>query len=153
MRAPALGIAICALIGIYAVIWRVLTPLGRAEFERYAVAICMVIAAAMYMFIVVSFWWARKNALNAAFAAKHLLWGLFVILFALPNAIGVIWNRAPYALNRPKNHYALFDIPASIRTALWIGIALSSMGVIYEFFQANWDGPIWRPVPRWKGRK
>jgi hypothetical protein len=152
MRASVAAVLICALIGLYVVIWQVLTPLGRAEFERYAVAICMVVASVMYAFIVVSFIWARKTGLNLAFAAKHLLWGAFVILFAIPNALGVIWNHAPYQLNRPPNPYSLYDIPAGIRTALWIGIAMSAIGVIYEFYDANWDGPIWRPIPRWKAK-
>ena len=143
---------IAILIGIYIVIWQLLSPLGRAEFERYSVAICMIVAAVMYLFITVSFRWARKTPLNYAFAAKHVLWSAFIILFSLPNALGVIVHHAPYQLNTPHNPYSLYAVPAGIRTLLWIGIALTSVSVIREFYEANWDGPIWRPVPRWKAQ-
>lgn len=150
MRPSTAILTICAAIALYAVIWHELTPLGRAEFERYAVAACMVVATVMYSFVGISIIWARKTALNIAFAAKHIFWGLLVVLLAMPNAIGVIVHSAPYQLNTPHNPYSLYTVPASVRTAIWIGIALSAAAVIWEFYETNWDGPVWRPVPRWK---
>lgn len=134
---------------IYAVIWLVMDQRQQLVFERYAVLTMELIACLFYGVLIVAFYEAQKTRLNLALAIQKLFWWLLITFLALPTAIGLVTRVAPS--RAVSNPYALWNVPAWLRTYIWIGLAVSLIGVLWEFYRANWGTdphPTWPQVDR-----
>lgn len=138
------AIVIGLLTLAYTIFW--LTTSGKTQelFERYAVAVCTVLGIIMGGFISVAFIAAQKTRLNFACFVLCLAIAMLFGLSIAPNSLGVLWYHAPTGLNRPRNEYALFVIPAWLRVWMFLIFTAAMAGVIVEFYKANWIGPLWR---------
>lgn len=129
---------VVALHIIYAALWIVMDGRQRLVFERYAVLSMELIACLFYGVLIIAFYEARKTRLNVALAVQKFFWWLLITFLALPTALGLVTRDAPY--RTVSNPYALWIVPAWLRTYIWIGLAVSLIGVLYEFWATNW-GP------------
>lgn len=139
---------VLALHVAYAVLWLAMSHDQRHTFERYAVAGAEVTAFVFYLVLIVAFYEAQKTRLNVALAVQKFYWWLLIGALALPVALGAIYYGAPF---RDGSPYALFNAPAWLRTYIWLGLAISLIGVLYEFWRANWGTepePAWPQVER-----
>lgn len=133
----------------YAALWIAMSPYQRLVFERYAVLSMEAIACLFYGVLIVAFYEAKKTRLNLALAIQKLFWWLLITFLALPTAIGLVTRDAPY--RTAINPYAIWTVPPWLRTYIWIGLAVSLIGVLYEFWRANWgEDATWPEIERRK---
>ena len=149
----ALGRAVwrvTALVVLYVLAWHLMSPTWHDRTERYAVAASVLLLAAVGIGLVVAFVDAEWTRLNWAFMALFLMIGIFAVVLGAPATLGVIVNDAPLELNRVRNPYELWHVSAELRTAIWIGLALSAAGVGREFLAANYVRDGWRIHRRYR---
>lgn len=120
----------------YAVFWIVLGAHSEMIVERWAVAIAATVLTLGYCVLVVGFWRARKSRLNIALAVNKFYLLLLFGVLTLPILWGVIYYDAPYR----ENPYSFWVSPPWLRTYIYMGTSISVIGVLYEFWRANWGG-------------
>src|SRR5690242_5787180 len=101
----------------YAALWLLMDGGQRRTFERHVVPGAEITAFVFYLILIVAFIWAKKTRLNFALAIQKFFWALLIGVLALPFALG--W----------------WTPPAWLRTYIWIGLTISLIGVLYEFYR------------------
>lgn len=116
--------------------WRILPERYELQAERYAVTIAITIAFLSYCVLALAYWRARKTKLNTSLAFNKGYWALLIGLLILPGQWGALIRDAPYRISA-RNPYSYWTAPPSIRTYLWVCLALTTLGVLYQFGAAN----------------
>lgn len=125
-----------ALHVVFAAIWIRLDGTQLDEYERWATAIGETVAGVFFAAMVIAFGWARKSRLNTAFAIQKAYWTVLVFGLALPLQWGLIVHRAPY--QKIVIPYVIWVAPAWLRVYVWTFMPIATIGVLYEFWRANW---------------
>lgn len=136
-------LAALALNALYAAAWLSIGERNKLVFERWAVAVAVTVAFVAYALLAAAYLWARKTRLNSALALNKAMWGLLIGALVMPSTYGVLWRDAPYRV--VGNPYSFWIAPAWFRTWCWVFLAVSIVGVLYEFVRANVGAG--RPIP------
>jgi hypothetical protein len=133
-----LRFAMGALIlhGLYAIAWYGFGEHNKLVFERYAVLAAANVVTATYFVFAGAYVWANKTRLNAALSLHKAYLFLFFGVLTMPIVWGLALNDAPWRL--PPNPYAVWIAPAWLRTYVFSGVAVTSLGALFEWWRANW---------------
>jgi hypothetical protein len=122
----------------YALAWWLTAPSSELIFERYAVTVCATVMTIAYAVLVIAYFKAGKTRLNSALAVNKFYLFLLFGLLTLPSLWGVVIRDAPYRV--VGNPYSYWIPPGWLRTYIYVFLALSTIGVLWEFYRVNW-GP------------
>ena len=120
-RDARIWVVAAALHIVFIAVWLTISDENRVDLYRHSITFAMVMAAIFYSVVILAVLKAHKSRLNKALALNKTYWLLLIVCFAIPLQTHW-WDAAPY----------------SVRTYIWLGIALSVPWVLYEFVMANW---------------
>lgn len=132
------ALAALAAHAAYALAWVVIGERNKLVFERWSVTFAATVLTLGYAVLVVAYFRAQKTRLNSALAINKFYLMLLFGLLTLPSLWGVLVRDAPYRV--AGNPFSYWIAPAWLRTYLYVFTAISTLGVLYEFWRRNW-GP------------
>lgn len=138
------ALATFALHVAFALGWWMIGVHNKLVVERWAVTLCATILTANYLVLVVAYFRAHKSRLNTALAVNKLYLALLFGLLTLPSLWGVVVRDAPYRV--VGNPFSYWIAPAWLRVYLYLFLAFSTVGVLYEFWRVNWGPGSWTPT-------